>query len=98
VEDIDRLKIKEELLNKQILWLSCVYLGTHWHVAKTTKYGDFFFDLVKTKFPKLMFFSEGKNSIFAYYPSWFRLFLPPSTSFLAPEYISSGGQEEVWIL
>ena len=58
-----------ENTEQTIFMTSCVYLGTHWHVAKATKYGKFSFDCVQAKFSNLIAFSEGKNSLFAYYPS-----------------------------
>ena len=64
-----RVKDQGENAEQTDFYGSCVYLGTHWHVAKATKYGKFSFDGVQTKFPNLIAFSEGKNSLFAYYPS-----------------------------
>jgi len=64
-----------------------VIVSTLWHVVKTTKDNKKSFDVWQTKFPELIVFYEGKNSISAYSPSWFRPFLPPLKHFLPPEYI-----------
>ena len=77
---------------------SFVILATHRHVAKATKHDRIPFDPTFAKIPDFMIFSEGKNSIIAYFPIGIRSFLHLSKPLLKLVYISSGEQEGLFTI